>query len=256
MGNIKCCYKKDQTPPALTLLPSRKTQSDNDAIIRSPTFVSRADASIGSISTKSELSSFDYLNDHRDEQLNALISLKNDLIPFFQLWQTLENLDSIKYRSFCSIFFLNLSDDFITSNAEGFNSSDPSKAGEFVLKQINITIIKLKEIYALVDNNNNTLKPGTARNLSQSIEMLQRDQTFSSFNNAMSSPIGIGSPSVKYQVDQTNKNGAIQLMDKFAEYYLIHLQLGIHETMFDESCNALEKSFDEFCDTQLCEFTL
>ena len=79
--------------------------------------------------------------------------------------------------------------------------------------------------------------------------MIQRDQTFTSFTN-QTSPLG------KYQIDQTNKNEAIQLMEKFGEYYLIHLQLGIHETMFDESSTALEKSFDEFNEAELGEFSL
>ena len=221
---------RDRSPRTLILLPSR-TKTTLDTMIRSPTFLSRADAEPPS-SEKSDLSS--YIDNYQEEQLQSLSLLKEELIPFFDLWDKLQSLNTTKYKSFCSLFYLNLSDDFITTNAEGFLDSDPSKSGEFILKQINTTISKILDIYSLISDRK--------RNPSQSsIHLLQRQQTFTTSETHKQ----------EYEVISENKQKAIVMMEKFSAYYLIHLQLGIHETMFDESCNALEKSIDSITKNKL-----
>eukprot|EP01083_Nonionella_stella_P063872 165994_1 len=204
-----------------------KNQFTDD--MRSPTFLSRTDA-VGGSSDRSSLSSA--MIDSDQGQLQALASFKHELLPFFEMWDKLQRIPTDEYLAFCSLFHHHLSSHFVTHNAEAFFRHDnPTKSGEFILNQINSTIIKFGEIFAILGETQNS-------NVSQSVEYLTRQDTFTSISREDSLGGGI------HGISTQNKAQALEWMDKFTQYYLIHRQLGVHESMFDECCHALERCLE------------
>ena len=222
MGNaFKGClgHQHNKKPKTLTLVPSHTKKTLLEAL-RSPTFVSCADASFGS-SPKSSLSSF-FGDEYMHEQLQCLSLFQNELLPFFELWDKLQSLSKDNYFSFCSQFYLNLSDTFIAQNDEAFlDDDDPAASGKLMLDKINIIIDRLRKIYHFLGEYQNM-------SVTESMLYLQRQQTFKSLSSR------------KYEVEDANKNEAARLMQQFQENELIHLQI----EMFDESSNALESAID------------
>eukprot|EP01084_Bolivina_argentea_P017683 33000_1 len=218
-----CSTDSIKRPKPLSFFSSDIKQSAD--FIRSPTFLSKADADGGS-SEKSNLSTYIF-DDYQSEQLHAFSLFRNELIPFFDIWDTLQQLSNNEYVSFCCLFYSNLSRNFRTHNAEGFlSNSDASKSGEFILNQIDRTVIKFKQIYDLISE---------PTNINKSESYLQKQTTLSPTHSTQ----------LNYAINADNKNEAISLIEAFTQFYRIHLQLGVSENMFDESCISLEKSFDE-----------
>lgn len=256
MGNLFSCAKGIQLkrPKTLKWVSSGCSTDDHlriqnantllTDVMRSPSILSICDADDGS-SSKESLSSCT-VDAFQNEQIESLLSLHHELCPFFEIWDKLQSLGHSEYLSVCSLFYLNLSSDFITENADGFfDTSDPAKSGDFILRQINSTIIKIQDIYKLLHEPAPDATVTDKGSLAaQSVELVKRQQTFTSRSPTISKRYEV-SYGVHDEIESKNKNEAIKLMGRFRGYYRIHFELGIQDTMFSETCNALTKTFDD-----------
>ena len=207
-------------------------------LARTPTAISLCDAEDGS-SDRESLSSCS-IDAFQNEQIESMLSLHDELIPFFEVWDKIQCLPHDEYLSFCSLFYLNLSSDFVAQNADGFfDSTDPSKSGEFILRQITSTVIKMKDIYKLLSDSH-SVADRYPDSHSIAAAVIRRHQTFTSKSPSASFRYETGS-----DVATEHKVEALRSMERFRAYWRIHSELGIQDSMFGETANALEMTFDD-----------